>query len=619
MISMSISRFLTIFNLLVLVGLLAVAGVGGLAVNTLRVGSPIYDQIIASKDLVADVLPPPLYVIEAYLEVNLALGDPDELPQHVTKLKTLHKDYDERRAYWQNSSLPAVIKTKLTVDSDKQAHEFWTEVEQVFLPAIAGGELKDTLRSFGKIGASYQAHRKVIDQVVEEANAFAAKTQVEADGQKLMFLSFMAATTIAVLIFLVIAIWVMRAWLTKPLSSLSDYMTRLDDKHHENTVPSLQRADEIGGMAKAVEAFRIAIKDRVQMREQRKLDEERQIEQWKKDDAARVAQEQARNGVLNALAQSLGKLSKGDLVARIDNAFPPEFEGLRLDFNAAITSLQNAMTTVASATDSVTAGTQDITQAADELSRRSEQQAASLEETAAALDHITTTVRQTSENAEEAGQMVSATKSSALKSGEVVAEAVEAMARIEQSAGQIAQIIGVINEISFQTNLLALNAGVEAARAGDKGKGFAVVAQEVRALAQRSAEAAKEIKSLINGSSNEVATGVSLVKQTGAALTEIVAEVSRIDERVAAIAAAARDQAIGLKEINTAVNEMDKITQRNAAMVEETTAASHSLEAEARDLTRSLAQFDVGGGMAASNPQIGEKKLERPALRVVSA
>ena len=330
-------------------------------------------------------------------------------------------------------------------------------------------------------------------------------------------MGFMTATTVAVLIFLIAAIWFMRVWLTKPLSALSEYMRVLGDDRHDEKVPSVERADEIGAMARAVDAFRLAIKDRVAMRAQRKLDEEKQKASWKAEEEARVERERARNKVIDALARSLGELSGGDLLTRLDKAFPSEFETLRHDFNAAVNSLRGAMTIVATAIAAVTAGTHDITKAADELSQRSEQQAASLEETAAALDQITNMVRETSENAEQAGRMVSETKNRATKSGEVVGEAVDAMARIEQSADQITQIIGVINEISFQTNLLALNAGVEAARAGEAGKGFAVVAQEVRALAQRSSDAAKEIRALIDGSSVAVATGVALVKQTGGA------------------------------------------------------------------------------------------------------
>jgi methyl-accepting chemotaxis protein len=239
----------------------------------------------------------------------------------------------------------------------------------------------------------------------------------------------------------------------------------------------------------------------------------------------------------------------------------------------------------------ITAGANEIRTSSDDLSRRTEQQAASVEQTAAALEEITTTVRDGAKRAEEARKLVVATGEDARNSGTVVRSAVDAMHAIEQSSGEISNIIGVIDEIAFQTNLLALNAGVEAARAGEAGKGFAVVAQEVRELAQRSAQAAKEIKGLINTSSSQVANGVTLVGNTGKALEGIVSQVQHITGHVQAIADAYREQSLGLQEINTAVNTMDQGTQQNAAMVEEATATAHQLSSEAETLTRLLGQF----------------------------
>ena len=248
----------------------------------------------------------------------------------------------------------------------------------------------------------------------------------------------------------------------------------------------------------------------------------------------------------------------------------------------------------------IRSGSSEISQAADDLSRRTEQQAASLEETAAALDEITATVNRTASGARQASDVVQAARGDAESSGTVVREAVTAMGAIGKSANEISQIIGVIDEIAFQTNLLALNAGVEAARAGEAGRGFAVVATEVRGLAQRSAEAAKEIKALITTSTAHVGSGVSLVGQTGEALQRIVDRVAEIDTLVSEIAASAQEQAIGLGQVNTAVNQMDQVTQQNAAMVEQTTAASHSLSREAEALAQSVDRFNVGGPAARS-------------------
>lgn len=291
------------------------------------------------------------------------------------------------------------------------------------------------------------------------------------------------------------------------------------------------------------------------------------------------------------LAGCLNNLASGDLSQTIETPFIPSLERLRTDFNAASEKLKQAMTTVANNARAIAAGSSEIRAAADELAKRTEQQAASVEQTAAALEEITTTVTDSSRRAEQAGRLVAQTRQSAEHSGQVVRDAVGAMGQIEGSSKEISNIIGVIDEIAFQTNLLALNAGVEAARAGEAGKGFAVVAQEVRELAQRSAKAAKEIKALITASGGHVQNGVSLVTRAGSALHEIATQVHDIDANVVAIVVASRQQATALGEINQAVNTVDQGTQQNAAMVEEQTAASHSLAGEAAALFELLEQF----------------------------
>ncbi|ATN36276.1 chemotaxis protein [Rhizobium sp. ACO-34A] len=294
------------------------------------------------------------------------------------------------------------------------------------------------------------------------------------------------------------------------------------------------------------------------------------------------------------LAIGLTALSNGDLTTRIEKPFIPTLEKVRTDFNASIEKLQGAMRTVGENAEGIAASSAQIQVASDSLATRTQQQAAAVEETAAALEEITQTVADSSKRAGEAGQLVARTKTAAERSGQVVKNAIGAMGQIENSSNEISNIIGVIDDIAFQTNLLALNAGVEAARAGEAGKGFAVVAQEVRELAQRSANAAKEIKTLIHTSGDQVKNGVSLVGETGKALDQIVSEVQEIDRNVAAIVDASREQSTALQEINRAVNGMDQNTQQNAAMVEETSAASHSLAREADTLKNLLAQFRFG-------------------------
>uniref|UniRef100_UPI0026381C7A methyl-accepting chemotaxis protein n=1 Tax=uncultured Aliiroseovarius sp. TaxID=1658783 RepID=UPI0026381C7A len=282
------------------------------------------------------------------------------------------------------------------------------------------------------------------------------------------------------------------------------------------------------------------------------------------------------------------------LTTRIDRAFSADYDELREDFNSAADKLMAAMRGVVENADLIRGEAAEISSAADDLSHRTERQAATLEETAAALDELTSSVRSAADGASHANEVVESARQNAEASGAVVREAVGAMGEIETSSRQISKITGVIDDIAFQTNLLALNAGVEAARAGDAGRGFAVVASEVRALAQRSSDAAREINDLISASGGHVTRGVELVDQAGAALSGIVDSVTEISRNVREIATSAREQSAGLAEINTAVNQLDQVTQQNAAMFEETTAASHALTREAEALTSTMARFETG-------------------------
>ncbi|MBO9547558.1 methyl-accepting chemotaxis protein [Caulobacter sp.] len=402
---------------------------------------------------------------------------------------------------------------------------------------------------------------------------------------------------------LAFGLWVSRAKISRPLNALAQRMRRLADGDLEVEIDGQTRRDEIGDMAKAVQVFKDnGLKARAVEQEAEAMRAEADSERGRTEAERRRAEAELAQ-VVQSLAGSLSRMAQGDLTARIDVAFAGQYSQIKTDFNAAIDSLRETMTTISGAVGGIQGGSQEISSASDDLSRRTEQQAASLEETAAALDQITATVKRSAEGARQASSSASGARTDAERSGTIVGEAVAAMGEIEEGSAQIGQIIGVIDEIAFQTNLLALNAGVEAARAGDAGKGFAVVAQEVRALAQRSADAAKEIKQLIANASSQVERGVHLVGETGRALTGIVGKVAEIDALIGEIASSAQEQSVGLNQVNAAINQMDQVTQQNAAMVEEATAAAAGLKTEAGELARLVGRFRVtGAATVASRP-----------------
>ncbi|MQW88214.1 methyl-accepting chemotaxis protein [Sinorhizobium saheli] len=393
----------------------------------------------------------------------------------------------------------------------------------------------------------------------------------------------------AALAIMMAALAVVRS-VVRPIEKLKVSMRAIADEDLSSEVPETDRGDEIGQMAKVLVVLRDSVKERQELRSREAEQQDRLSAERRGNEERQHATAQAQAEAMETIGAALERLARGDLTAEIVR-IAPEYAKLKDDFNTAVAALCDVIGAISQSTEVVYGSAGDISQAASNLSRRTEQQAAALEETAAALDEITSTVRHASDRAHEARDMVNETKASAAKSGGIVRNAIDAMGRIEDSSSRISQIIGVIDEIAFQTNLLALNAGVEAARAGEAGRGFAVVAQEVRELAQRSAGAAKEIKDLINTSVKEVGAGVELVRSTGDALMEIETLVNRVNEQVASIATAAREQATGLQEVNTAVNSMDQMTQQNAAMVEETTAASQTLANESRELKALLERF----------------------------
>lgn len=438
--------------------------------------------------------------------------------------------------------------------------------------------------------------------ITEDAENRIAAARIEAEhavdfNERVLVVGLVMAVAVAAFLG-----WLLSRMIAKPVTALTVTMGRLASGDNSVAVPAVDRKDEIGEMARAVLVFKEAAIEKINLQGETERARSATEAERRRNEAEKATAAEEDHVAITALALGLSALASGDLTHRIEVTFAPSKQKLKDDFNSMAAQLQETMRTIARAISGLRSGTGEVSQAADDLSRRTEQQAASLEETAAALDEITATVRATAEGAHKAQEVTSNARIGAEKSGEVVRQAVAAMAQIEKSSQQISQIIGVIDEIAFQTNLLALNAGVEAARAGDAGKGFAVVASEVRGLAQRSADAAKEIKQLISTSTLQVEEGVNLVGQTGAALEKIVVQVAEVTDLVAEIAASAHEQSTGLGEVNAAVNQMDQVTQQNAAMVEQSTAASHGLAQEAEELAGLVAKFKVGANTAPTRP-----------------
>ncbi|MEK9969505.1 MAG: methyl-accepting chemotaxis protein [Ferrovibrio sp.] len=435
---------------------------------------------------------------------------------------------------------------------------------------------------------------------------------------------------LSVAVFSLIVAFVIGRGIGRPLAQMTGLMSALAAGDHSQPVPELKRSDEVADMARALEVLkRNAIeKARLDAAEKTRLETEQREAAEARDRDARISGQIAEfctaigsgaldrrvettglEGVFRDLAQQMnglagmlqtmagelagvmGAMADGDLSKRVGGDYGGVFGDLKSSSNRMSDILRDFAGRLNGSAKATKMASAEISSGSQDLAQRTESQAASIEETAASMHEITTTVKQNADNAQAASQLAVAARDTANKGGEITAQAVEAVSRIEGSAQRISDIVGLIDEIAFQTNLLALNASVEAARAGEAGKGFAVVAQEVRALAQRSADASRDIKGLITESNAQVKAGASLVNQTGAALTEIVTAIKKVSDIVAEIAAASREQASGLEQINTAVGQMDEMTQRNGALVEETSASAQQLANQSAQLAELVAFF----------------------------
>jgi methyl-accepting chemotaxis protein len=579
---MSISRKSKFGGIAIIAALVLTVIVTSFAIQKIRLGGELYQDDRVANDLIADILPPPSFIVEPWLEVSLIVDNHGSTETHIANLDALRQTYEQRKSYWANQSLPKELKSSFAA-AELEADHFWEIYSSEFLPAVRASNKTAFNAAHDKLGKSYEQHRKRIEALVKQATAY--KASLDELDHSILNTTITVVSLLALLVIAMVgfAMWFLQGKVLHPVTETAETMTRMAGGDLDAGRISEHRGDEIGDMTRAIEVFR----------------------------SASIAQREAevkQRAVVDTMSSALGELAEGNLAHRIETPLAAEYETLRTSFNDTIGRLGELMQRVSSSAQSVSTGAAEIRAASDDLAMRNEQQAASLEETAAAMNQVTGIVKETAAGASDVQRAIGEAHREATEGGMVVQQAVGAMAEIERSASEITQIINVIDGIAFQTNLLALNAGVEAARAGDAGKGFAVVANEVRALAQRSADAAKDIKTLITLSTKQVAGGVERVGETGVLLDKIVTRVGEINHMVGDIAQSTENQATNLTQVNGAVSEMDRMTQQNAAMVEQSTAAARSLADEATQLTELVAQFRTSG----SKPQPGIRAISKP-------
>ncbi|MBB3409909.1 methyl-accepting chemotaxis protein [Rhizobium sp. BK316] len=597
---LTIARNLAIVGIAVSVGMFASFGLQQAALERLKVNGPIYEQIVYGKDLIADILPPPLFVVESYMLSHEANDFPDLVDANLAKIATLKAAYEDRRAYWQTTRLPQPLKDELNRQVLAKGDNFWKVMEEDVIPALKTGKGGAAAEPMVKLRTAFHEHQDAVEKLVVNSDTYLKGQEKNAADEIMTWTSAAAAASLASFLLLLAGLYFFRRRAILPIDGMKRYMSGLANGDFSQDVPFAERSDEIGQMAQAVVVFRNNSLERREAHLREAGAKEAEVTRERQLALERASEEAARDEVIQSLTRALEELSRGNLGFRIDTRFSSAYEELRAAFNSSVDTLSSSIDAVSGATSTLRHSSHDIAGAMEALSKRTEQQAATIEETSAALTEITSAVGSSSSQSAEASRMTDETSKAALQCAELMREAIAAMQRIESSSDQIGSIINVIDDIAFQTNLLALNAGVEAARAGEAGKGFAVVAQEVRELASRSANAAKEIKVLVSTSSDQVGSGVALVNRTGEALSHIETRVQHVGRLIDAVVTSLNVQSSAIGDINSSVHAMDEVTQRNSAMAAQTNSACKGLNEQVLALEEIVSRFRI----AAARPVV---------------
>ena len=565
---MTIRMFLRAGGAALLMMIIFAAGFAAWRINVIRMGGPIQVQSQQTSDLVADVLPPPAYIIEAYLEATLLLRDTADTTGAAQRLGKLHDDYRKRLDFWSKAGIARSNFAALAA-SKPPADAFWTELEERYLPAARANNLPAMARSYSRISSAYAAHRKAIDTLVTRATAYQADLNAHAAATLRWALIMLSILGLLIVGGVAAFCALLLRRVVTPIVKLSTATAALA-RGEPATVPYVDRSDELGSIAIAVESFRCASEARTDL------------------EAAATTEQRIVN---DALARVLRTMASGDLTQKASIAFPPSYREVGDNLACAVDTLRSMIQSVVETATDIQGDAREIAVASEDMARRTEGNAASLAQTSAALLQIDKRLRSASEASADTVTSADSALARVASGRSIAVEAVEAMSRVAASAKGTDAVIEGLDKIAFQTRVLAMNAAVEAGRAGDAGRGFAVVADLVSALAQRAEEEAKSARDQLTTTQLEIVTAVAAVEQVDKSLEDIARNMGTVHGLLGGMVTDNHAQSIAVSEISAAVKSMDLTTQQTAAMVEQTSAAANTLSGRIQTMVQQAAAF----------------------------